>query len=184
MTNEEALVIIRKNPISFACGVLSFLLAVGSYLRMEALPDAEAEHTQKAAAAERITLNLKHSAQLKEQSEAMVAANTAIGTRIIRASELGNNTQYFYRLESATGVKILDLRQTTATVAKATKGTYSPVAFSVTVQGSFAQILGFLRQLESGAHYSRVLTATCSTNAAARTSPLTLALTLELLGLP
>jgi hypothetical protein len=81
-------------------------------------------------------------------------------------------------------VKILDLRQTTATVAKPAKGTYAPVSFAVTVQGSFPQILGFLRQLEGGAHYSRVLTATCSTNAAARASPLTLALTLELLGLP
>lgn len=184
MTNEEALVMIRKNPISFGCGLLSFLLAVGSYLRMEALPDAEAELTQKSAAAERLALNLKHSAQLKEQAEAMVAANAAIDSRIIRASQLGNNTQYFYHLESATGVKIIDLRQTTSTVTKPAKGTYSPVSFAVTVQGSFPQILGFLRQLENGAHYSRVLTASCRTNAALRTSPLTLALTLELLGLP
>lgn len=184
MTNEEALVMIRKNPISFGCGVLSFLLAVGSYLRMEALPDAEAELTQKSALAERLALNLKHSAQLKEQSEAMVAASAAIDTRIIRASQLGNNTQYFYKIESATGVKILDLRQTTSTVAKPVKGTYAPVSFALTVQGSFPQVLGFLRQLEHGTHYSRVLTATCSTNAAQRTSPLTLALTLELLGLP
>ncbi len=184
MTNEEALTLIRKNPISLGCGALSLLLAIGSYLRMEALPDAEAELTQKSAASERIALNIKHAAQLKEQAESMVAANAAIDKRVIRASQLGNNTQYFYQLESATGVKILDLRQTTATVAKPAKGTYAPVSFAVTVQGSFPQILGFLRQLEGGAHYSRVLTATCSTNAAARASPLTLALTLELLGLP
>jgi hypothetical protein len=184
MTNEEALTLIRKNPISLGCGALSFLLAIGSYLRMEALPDAEAELTQKSAASERVALNIKHAAQLKEQAESMVAANAAIDKRVIRASQLGNNTQYFYQVESATGVKILDLRQTTATVAKPAKGTYAPVSFAVTVQGSFPQILGFLRQLEGGAHYSRVLTATCSTNAAARASPLTLALTLELLGLP
>ena len=184
MTNEEALTLIRKNPISLGCGALSFLLAIGSYLRMESLPDAEAELTQKSAASERVALNIKHAAQLKEQAESMVAANAAIDKRVIRASQLGNNTQYFYQVESATGVKILDLRQTTATVAKPAKGTYAPVSFAVTVQGSFPQILGFLRQLEGGAHYSRVLTATCSTNAAARASPLTLALTLELLGLP
>jgi hypothetical protein len=184
MTNEEALTLIRKNPISLGCGALSFLLAIGSFLRMEALPDAEAELTQKSAASERVALNIKHAAQLKEQAESMVAANAAIDKRVIRASQLGNNTQYFYQVESATGVKILDLRQTTATVAKPAKGTYAPVSFAVTVQGSFPQILGFLRQLEGGAHYSRVLTATCSTNAAARASPLTLALTLELLGLP
>lgn len=184
MTNQEALALIRKNPLTFGCGVLSFALAVGSYLRMEALPDAEAELTQKTAVAERLALNIKHSNQLKEQAETMTAATEAIDGRIIRASELGNNTQYFYKIESATGVKILDLRQTTANLAKPAKGSYAPVGFAVTVQGTFPQILGFLRQVEGGVHYSRVLTATCSTNASARTSPLTLALNLELLGQP
>lgn len=184
MTNEEAIAMMKKNPISLGCGALSFLLAVGLYLRMEALPDAEAELTQKSAAAERIGMNIKYSAQLKEQADALVAANAEIDTRIIRASEFGNNTQYFYKLETETGVKLLDLRQTTASVTKPAKGTYSPVSFAVTVQGTFPQILTFLRQLENGAHYSRVLTATCTTNAAARSGPLTLALTLDLLGLP
>lgn len=185
MTNEEAMVMIKKNPISFGCGALSFLLAVGLYLRAEALTDAEADLTQKSAAAERIASNIKYSAQLKEQSEALVAANAEIDARIIRASQLGINTQYFYKLESETGVKILgDPRQTTASVGKPAKGTFSPVAFAITVQGTFPQIVEFLRQLENGVHYSRVLTATCTTNVSTRNSPLTLGLTLELLGLP
>lgn len=184
MTNEEAMVMIRKNPISFGCGALSFLLAVGLYLRSEALPDAEAELTQKSAAAERIASNIKYSAQLKEQSDTLVAANTGIDGRVIRASQLGNNTQYFYKIESETGVKILDLRQTTASVTKPAKGTFSPVGFVVTVQGTFPQVLDFLRQVESGTHFSRVLTASCSGNPSSRNAPLTLGLSLELLGLP
>jgi hypothetical protein len=184
MTNEEAMVMLKKNPISFGCGALAFLLSVGIYLRSEALPDAEADLTQKSAAAERIASNLKYSAQLKEQFDALVAANAAVDARIVRASQLGANTQYFYKLESDTGVKILDLRQTTASVTKPAKGTYAPVGFSVTVQGTFAQVVEFLRQVENGAHYSRVLTASCSTNAGNRNAPLTLALSLDLLGLP
>ncbi len=184
MTNQEALVLIRKNPLSFACGALSLVLALGSYLRMEALPDVEAELTQKTAASERLALNIKLSNQLKEHTETLRSATGAVEGRIVRASELGNNTQYFYKLENATGVKILDLRQTTATLAKPAKGAFGPVAFAVTVQGTFPQILGFLRQLEDGVHYGRVLTASCTANASARTSPLTLALTLELLGQP
>ena len=70
MTNEEAIAMMKKNPISFGCGALSFVLAVGLYLRAEALPDAEAELTQKSAAAERIGMNIKYSAQLKEQADA------------------------------------------------------------------------------------------------------------------
>ena len=52
------------------------------------------------------------------------------------------------------------------------------------MQGDLKIILEFLQQLENGAHYCSVLTATCSGNSANRETPLTLALTLELLGIP
>jgi hypothetical protein len=185
MTNEEFVVLAKKNPISFACALLSLGLVAGLYFRAEAGPEAEAQLTQLSASGERMALNIQYSAQLKEQSEAMAAALKEIDTRIIRASQLGTNTQYFYKLEADTGAKIIDLRQTTpAIVAKPAKGTFVPVAFAVTVQGSLAQLLEFLRNIENGAHYSRVLTATWNGNPTTRSSPLTLGLSLELLGQP
>jgi hypothetical protein len=185
MTNQEFVAAAKKNPISFGCAALSIALVVGLYLRSEAIPEAEAELTQRSAESERLALNIKYSAQLKEQADVLIAANKEIDTRIIRASQLGNNTQYFYKLESDTGVKIVDLRQTTpVSVAKPAKSAFVPVGFAVTVQGSLTQILEFLRHIESGAHYARILTANCSGGAGARGAPLTLGLTLELLGLP
>jgi hypothetical protein len=59
-----------------------------------------------------------------------------------------------------------------------------PVAFSVSVQGTMAQVMDFLRRLEGGEHYCRVLTANCSSNAANRGGLLTLALSLEIFGRP
>lgn len=185
MTNEEAIALIKKNPISFGCGALSFALAIGIYLRSEATPDADAELIQKTASSERITLNIKYGAQIKEQTETLVAAGKEIDKRIIRSSQLGTNTQYFYRVEADTGVKIIDLRQTTpAVAARPAKASFLPVGFAVTVQGSMTQLLSFLRELESGAHYSRILGASCVGSASARTAPLTLTLSLELLGQP
>lgn len=185
MTNQEYIAVVKKNPLSSGCAALSLVLAIGLYLRSEATPEAEAELTQKSATGERVALNIKYSAQLKEQSDAVVAAIKGIDSRIIRTSQVGTNTQYFYKLEADTGVKIIDLRQTTPTVSvKPAKGTFVPVAFAVTVQGDLTQILAFLRHVENGAHYSRVLTATCNGNASNRNSPLTLGLSLELLGLP
>jgi hypothetical protein len=185
MNSQELIATVKKNPVSFACGALSLALIAAIYFRSDAIPEAEADLAQISAQAEKLALNIKYSAQLKEQVDTLVAANQEIDGRIIRASQLGTNTQYFYRVESATGVKIIDLRQTTsATVSKPAKGTFVPVAFTVTVQGSLKQILEFLRQVENGAHYSRILTASCNGNAATRSSPLTLALSLELLGLP
>jgi hypothetical protein len=185
MNTQELIAAVKKNPVSFGCGALSLALIAAIYFRSDGIPQAEAELAEKSAQAEKIALNIKYSAQLKEHDEALVTANREIDSRIIRASQLGTNTQYFYRVESQTGVKIIDLRQiTAATVSKPAKGTFVPVAFSVSVQGSLKQILEFLRQVENGAHYSRILTASCNGNAATRSSPLTLALSLELLGLP
>jgi hypothetical protein len=185
MSTQELVAAVKKNPISFGCGALGIVLIAAIYFRSDAIPKAEAELGEKSAQAEKIALNIKYSAQLKEQVDALVAANREIDGRIIRASQLGINTQYFYRVESVTGVKIIDLRQNTGTtVGKPAKGTFIPVSFSVSVQGSLKQIIEFLRQIENGAHYSRILTASCNGNAAARSAPITLVLTLELLGLP
>lgn len=184
MTNQELIALIKKNPIGVACGVLALAVGGALYYRSGDIPAAEAELAEKAALAEKYALNIKFSTQLPEQHEALVAANKAISERLIRASQLGTNTQFFYKLESDTGVKLIDFRQSTPTSAKPAKGAFMPVAFSVAVQGSIAQVLDFLRQIESGTHYGRVLTANCSVSPTARSAPLTLSLTLELLGQP
>lgn len=185
MSNAELVALVKKNPVSFGCGAVSVLLAVAIYFRSDAIPEAETLLAQKTAEAERLTLNVQYSAQLKEQVDTLTVATADIDGRAVRASQLGNNTQYFYRIERDTGVKIVDLRQTTpAVVAKPAKGSFIPVAFSVTAQGTLKQILEFLRQVENGAHFSRVLTASVAGNATQRNSPLTLSFTVELLGVP
>ena len=188
MTNEERMALIKKNPISVGCGVLSVLLIAGIYFRSDEIPTAEADLASKSAEAERLSLNRANANQLKEQYDELVAANKTIETRMVKAasSGLGQNTQYFYRLFAETGVKQIDFGQTTNVVAppKGGKATYTPIAFRVVVQGSFAQVMTFLGQLEEGTHYCRVMTAQLSGSAANRSSLLTLSLQLELLGLP
>lgn len=185
MTSQELSAAFKRHPTGFGCAILSVLLIGAIYFRGGLLPEAEAQLEQKSAEAEKLRLNIQYSAQLKDHVEAIETANKAIAARAVRASQLGTNTQYFYQLESETGVKMIDLRQTTAsTVAKPAKGAFLPVAFSVSVQSDLNHILAFLRQLENGVHYCRVVSATCSGNPANRSSPLTLALTLELLGTP
>ena len=176
---------VKKKPLVLACVVAGVVLAGAIYWRSSAIPAAERLLAEKSEEAEKLATNIRFSAQLKEQTEAVESAIKKINERIIRASQLGANTQYFYTVVNETGIKLIDLRQTTpSTVAKPAKGSFLPVAFSVTVQGNLNLILEFLRQLENGTHYCRVLTATCSGNSASRENPLTLALTLELLGTP
>lgn len=183
MTNDQLKALIRKNPITVVCGVITLAVAVGLYLRSGDLAAAEDDFAQKSAASEKHTLNITYSAQLKEQHDALVAANKAIDARLTRASQQGINTQYFYKLERETGVRLVSFGQSSVG-AKGAKTAFVPIGFNVAVQGTLPQTLDFLRQLEGGTHFCRVLAANYSLNAAARNGPLTLSLTLELLGLP
>lgn len=187
MSKDELVALIKKNPISVGCGVLALALGVGLYFRADAIPEAEAERDQKTAEADRLTINVKNSEKLKEQLEELAAAGKTIESRMVRVNQLGTNTQYFYKIFADTGVKPVDSPRQNTTAANMPKGgktAFISVSFSLSVQGSMSQILDFLRQLESGTHYCRVMSATLSSGGAVRSGPLTLSLNLELLGLP
>jgi len=169
---------VRRNPVAIAAGAMSLVLAVTIFLRADALAQANATLDEKSTQARRYDLNLTNATQLKEQAEALSAANREIQSRLIRAAQLGINQQYFYKLESEYGVKLSELRQQPRTQPS---GAFVSVGFSVNVQGDFPSVVAFLRGLEQGAHYCRIISATCTGD---RTGPVSLVVNLELLGQP
>jgi len=185
MNKEQVIDFVRKNPVGFASGVLALLLVGALYYRSEELPAAEGLLADKTAEENRLTTNLKNAVQLKEQLVTLETAEKEILTRLVRPSQLATNNQYFYKLESETGTKLIDLRQNTVGNAKASsKSGFLPVSFSLTLQGDYAQLLGTLRRLENGAHYCRVLSLSLSNAGGVRAGVQTLALTIELFGQP
>lgn len=183
MSNEELFALVKKNPISFGCGLVSLVLVGLIYFRSGEIPAIEAELAQKSAEGERHALNIKNAKDLKEQYEALVAANKEVDARAVRESQRGANAEFFFKLESESGVKLLDARQT-GQVASKGKSAFSSVAFSVSAQGEMPQLLKFLHRLESGVHYCRVMNASLTVAGTKRDAPLTMTLSLELLGVP
>ena len=173
----------RKNPVGIACAVVSVVLAGVIFFRSDLVPAAEDELGKQTAEAERYAANVQNAAQLKEQLEALLTARKEADARLLRASQTLNNYQYFYKLESETGMKMTVLTQ--GLVGKSSgKNAFVAVPFSITVQGTMSQVLDYLRRLESGAHYVRVMNVTCGLPPSDRGGPVTLALNLEMLGLP
>lgn len=183
MTNEELFALVKKNPISVGCALLCVALGAGIYFRGGEVPAATEELTKKSDEGSRLASNLQNAAQLKEQVEALTAAEKELDSRLIRASQTLTNLEYFYKLESETGTKIT-IAQGILGSSKNTKTTYNGVPFTVTVQGTLNQTLDYLRRLESGARYCRVMNVTCGVAPADRGSAITLNLNLELLGQP
>jgi hypothetical protein len=183
MTNEALMSLLRKNPLSVGCALVSLGLIAAIYFRSDEIPTREAELLEKSAEGERHALNLKNAHELKEQFDTLVAANKEIDSRLIRVDARAANSEYFYKIESATGVKLIDPRQNGAVAPKA-GGKFTAVGFSVAAQGDLTQLLNFLHHLESGEHYCRVMNANLALSGVKRDAPMTLSLTLEVLGLP
>ena len=115
--------------------------------------------------------------------DTLLAARKEIDARVIRANQLGANSQIFFKLESQTGVKLMGDPRQSALAAKG-PGAFVPVGFTVSMNGDLPQLLSALRTLESGSNYCRVLGAICSLDGNDRRKPLLLTLNLELLGTP
>ncbi len=192
ITNEQLAAFIKAQPIGVGCGVLTVLLAVGIYFRGDMIPDAERLLDERATLGERIDANIKNGTQLSEQLTAISAAREQIEARLVHADELAKNQQYFYKLEADTGIKIIDLRQNQVAANKpgakpGAKTNYIAVPYAVAVRGDYAHVLDFLRRLEVGQRYCRVMAANINlagTSDKDRASDLTLNLSLELLGQP
>lgn len=120
----------------------------------------------------------------------MVAAGRQFESRLVRAGQLANNLQFFYRLEADTGVKLLDVRQQGIPAPRPgeRRGAYVPVPFAVSIQGSHAQIHDFLRRVEAGPHFVRFSQITIAKISGGvevvAVGGLTVAINLELLGTP
>ncbi len=194
MTTPELAAVLKKNPFSTVCAVVALVVAGASYYRSSTVPELEGQLEERSADGQRHSLNLKNAVQLPEQVAALEAAGAAIEPRLVKASRLATNLQYFYKLEADTGVKLLELRQNPARAPQgknAPKTLFTGVNFSVSVQGDYVAVVDFLRRLDHGTHFARVLTASLSgitvetgNNIDARTGQVRASLTLELLGQP
>jgi Tfp pilus assembly protein PilO len=186
LKNENVVAAVKKYPILFASGLVSVAILLAMYFRTGELPAASAKLDEVTTLGERLKLNLVNSAQLEEQRAALAAANERVATRLIRASELAKNQQYFYRLEAETGTKYNDLRQLPPTpTAKGGGNSYVAVPYQVAVVGNYTQLLTYLRRIEGGIHFPRITGATLTREGADINNPvLVLNLNLELLGLP
>jgi len=179
---------VRKNRVLVSC--LGIILALGVYLgfRYSANPEAEEQLALINEEADRLAVNLKNSAQLAEQVTSLDESMAQINAKIMQSSALAINLQYFYKLVSDTGTKLLELRQgTVAPTAKKENG-YVPVPFAVSVQGEYPKAMAFLQNLESGAYVLRVVSVNIAPVAGASiyedagNEMITMSINLEVLG--
>lgn len=145
---------------------------------------------EKTTEGRRLQTNITNASLLKEQTESLVETNKQITRQLVNPNQLGENLQFFYRIETASSTKITDLRQTYAPLPnRPTKGLFVPIPYAVSVQGEYRGLLNFLRRIEKSSRLSRVVSGsiqpgTSGDRGSAGTDLVTLALNVELLGTP
>jgi hypothetical protein len=172
----------RKYPVLFAAAIFSIPLALVCFLRSDAIVEQQAELDKYLAEASLCRANIANAAQLQQQFDLLSQAKAAIAKRAFRPESLPLNLQYFYKLESEVGIKYLSLNPTGRPGAAAKSGastTYIPLNYSVSVQGTFHQVMTYLRRLEQGAYFCRINSASAIGNG----PTVTLTLDLDLLGI-
>jgi len=179
---------LKKHPVAIGCGVLSVALLAASYLRSSRAGELAALLKQKEEEGQKILDNIRSGSNLSEQVGTLTTATKELESRLVRGSERARNQQYFYRIESETGVKEISLQPTVSGQQRLPKTLYTGIGYTVSVQGDYRQILNFIGRLESGPHFYRLNSGSVSRQgqrgAADKTATLTLTLNLELLGLP
>jgi len=108
----------------------------------------------------------------------------------MRSGDVAAYQEYFFKLEKDSDVKIVRLLPTGSTKITATKQplAYRPMGFDLTVEGAFANVVRFLRNLESGSKHYRLVSFSVRKGTGAGGGPLgqsnfvTLVMGLELLG--
>jgi hypothetical protein len=190
MTGADITAYAKKHPLGVTCLVIALACGAALYFRADAIGISQAEYEAKSSEAAKMISNVKNAPGLEEQVAEITELGKELDARLIRAGQLAVNLQYFYKLEADYGVKFLDVRQAASTRsarAGAPKSIFTPVPFTLSVEGNYAQLVKFLGALQNGRHLCRINSAVFNKpNAAANSenSTLTLALNLELLGQP
>lgn len=174
--------VLRRQPIRTICVLIAILSAAGIYWLDGKIEKAALDLDQKTAEGARLATNVSYAAQLPAQLAKLSNAGQRVKERLVHATELATNLQYFYRLEKDSGVELVELHQTTSSDGAKSKAKGSGVMFSISVKGDYPALITWLRRLESGTHYCRILSTSMGLVGIDRTGPVTLNITLELLG--
>jgi|SRR5688572_10380522 len=184
MTSAELTANFKKHPVGVACALVAIACGVVLYVRWGNIAASQTESESATAEASKMVANVRNSASLVEQAAEIETLRKDLEGRLLKAGQLAVNLQYFYKLEAETEVKLVDVRQNP--LPRTAKTQYVGVPFTVMIQGSFAQVTGFLHRLQNGPHFCRINTATFnkSGNESSGGTDMTLALSLDILGQP
>ncbi len=184
VTLKDVMDFVKRFPIGVGGGLVAAIMLGGWYVRSDKADDAAAQLKQLEEQGRKIDSEISNAISLPEQYSTLSAETKQLESRLLRASERAHNQRYFYQLEADTGVKEISLQSTGGADAPKGGRIFGGIAYTVTVEGDYRQILDFVGRLESGQYFYRLVSASVARKGERSSSQVSATLNIELLGVP
>ena len=178
---QQLLSVVRRAPFLVACFTIFVLSSVGNYFLWQRQQAITTQYDEVRRNGETMFSALSGHNRIIAQLATVDEALKQIDENLIVETDLAENQGYFYQLETLSRVRLTQINQLSAQPAD--DSPYKAVPFSLRATGTYAQLIDFLRELESGPRQLRIKTFDF-TRGDARVDNLVLGLTVELLGSP
>lgn len=181
---QQFLGLIRRYPLVTGCVVLVIALGVGNYFLRENQRRLTAGHDSVRKNGEDMLLSLSGLPRVSTELATVKDATDFIDANLIREGDLAENLGYFYQLETISRVRLNQVGQLSSQPVAA-GDPFVAIPFSIRANGSYRQIMRFIRELETGPRLCRITTYTLSgASSSADEDHIALDLSLEVLGRP
>jgi Tfp pilus assembly protein PilO len=171
--------LIRRYPLVSSCVTLLLLLGGVNYYFWEQRHTLANQHDEARKYGEAMLPVLASHTRLTAQVATTQEAVELIERNLVLESDLAENLGYFYKLETASRARLAQISQLNSQTLQGNP--FKAVPFSLRVTGTYSQIIGFVRALETGPRLARIKDYDF-TRTDAKTGMLALDLTVELLG--
>lgn len=148
--------LLRRYPLALACAGVACVLVAVLILRQGALAESRASLEQLETEGKTVERNVRNAVGLEEHLTTLKQGLARIEGMLTRADDISGNQEYFYQLESASGVRVSVLRPLGAPKTVVPGAAYQPAGFNVVVEGEYPQLCKFLRILEGGQRLYRL----------------------------
>jgi Tfp pilus assembly protein PilO len=171
--------LIRRYPLVSGCVAALLLLGAANYYFWDQRHTLANQHDEARRYGEAMLPVLASHTRLTAQVATTQEAVELIERNLIVESDLAENLGYFYKLETASRARLAQISQLNAQALQGNP--FKAIPFALRVSGSYAQLIAFVRALETGPRLARIKDYEF-TRSDAKTGTLALDLTVELLG--
>jgi len=148
--------LIRNYPVVSSCvGLLLLLVGANFHLFNQRLALAR-QHEDARRYGEASLPALASRTRLTAQVAVAQEAVELIDRNLVTESDLAENLGYFYKLETASRARLVQIDQLNAQIVQ--DNPFKAIPFALRVSGSYPQVIAFVRALETGPRLARIRT--------------------------